>query len=141
MATRSTIAVELANGTVHQVYCHWDGYVSHNGTLLNNHYNTQEQVEKLVSFGDMSCLGECIEPTTDAHSFETREEGVTVYYGRDRDETDERIKTKVFESYDSYKTKFNREEYNYIFRNGKWFVAAAESRNEFVELETLISNS
>ena len=28
MGTRSTIALEFADGTVGQVYCHWDGYLS-----------------------------------------------------------------------------------------------------------------
>ena len=35
MGTRSTIALEYADGTVEQVYCHWDGYVSHNGLILS----------------------------------------------------------------------------------------------------------
>ena len=26
MATRSRIAIELSDGTVKSVYCHWDGY-------------------------------------------------------------------------------------------------------------------
>ncbi len=37
MATRSTIALEFADGTVEQVYCHWDGYLDHNGALLRDH--------------------------------------------------------------------------------------------------------
>ena len=27
MATRSTIALEFADGSVGQVYCHWDGQI------------------------------------------------------------------------------------------------------------------
>ena len=38
MATRSTIALEFADGTVQQVYCHWDGYLDYNGKLLAEHY-------------------------------------------------------------------------------------------------------
>ena len=39
MATRSTIALEFADGTVEQVYCHWDGYLAHNGLMLLEHYS------------------------------------------------------------------------------------------------------
>jgi hypothetical protein len=38
MGTRSTIALEFADGTVEQVYCHWDGYLSNNGKILQAHY-------------------------------------------------------------------------------------------------------
>ena len=31
MATRSTIAMEQPDGRVMQIYCHWDGYLGHNG--------------------------------------------------------------------------------------------------------------
>ena len=48
MGTRSTIALEYADGTVHQVYCHWDGYLEHNGRILQEHYldpfKLQEQI-------------------------------------------------------------------------------------------------
>ena len=56
MATRSTIAVEHADGTVSQVYCHWDGYLTHNGQILLDHYDTQEKAEQLVSLGSISSL-------------------------------------------------------------------------------------
>ena len=39
MATRSTIALEFADGTVQQVYCHWDGYIDHNGKILFENYS------------------------------------------------------------------------------------------------------
>lgn len=38
MSTRSTIAYENADGTIKKVYCHYDGYVRHNGKILAEHY-------------------------------------------------------------------------------------------------------
>ena len=57
MATRSTIAIEHEDGTVEQVYCHFDGYLSHNGKILQEHYTDRSKVEQLVALGDMSILG------------------------------------------------------------------------------------
>lgn len=39
MSTRSTIAIENANGTIKKVYCHFDGYIEHNGKILAEHYS------------------------------------------------------------------------------------------------------
>ncbi len=39
MATRSTIALEFADGTIGQVYAHWDGYLAHNGKMLLEYYS------------------------------------------------------------------------------------------------------
>ncbi len=53
MATRSTIAVQHNDGTISQIYCHWDGYLEYNGKILLTHYSTLESVEDLVKYGDM----------------------------------------------------------------------------------------
>ena len=60
MATRSNIGKLNPNNTVLYIYCHWDGYPSHNGNILQEHYNTPEQVDALLALGDMSVLGETI---------------------------------------------------------------------------------
>jgi hypothetical protein len=62
MATRSRIAIEKQDGTVDSIYCHWDGYLSHNGKILFNHYDN-EKLEKLIGLGDISTLGESTEDT------------------------------------------------------------------------------
>ena len=49
MATRSTIALEFADGTVEQVYCHWDGYLAHNGQLLLKHYSNPFVLRDLIA--------------------------------------------------------------------------------------------
>ena len=39
MSTRSRIGLQLANGSVLSVYCHWDGYPEFNGVKLVNFPN------------------------------------------------------------------------------------------------------
>lgn len=107
MATRSTIALEYANGQVDRIYCHWDGYLDNNGKLLSTHYMDPFEVQKLMDLGDMSSL----DATVDSCEF----------YMRDRRETD--CKAIRYESYEQYRKEADFEEYNYILRNdGKWYV-------------------
>jgi len=56
MGTRSRIGLALATDHIVSVYCHYDGYIQHNGRKLVENYNTQELVEDLINGGDMSCL-------------------------------------------------------------------------------------
>ena len=123
MATRSTIALEFADGTVEQVYCHWDGYLDHNGQILLRHYSDPFKLQRLIDLGDVSSLAPDI---GDQHDFDDRAacEGVTTFYGRDRGETG--CEARKFKDYADYRANAQGEEYNYILRNvdGKatWFV-------------------
>ena len=56
MATRSAIGYALHSGKVKAVYCHWDGYPSHQLPILEEHYNTFAKVRALVRPGSMSSL-------------------------------------------------------------------------------------
>ena len=56
MGTRSRIGIELPDHTVVSVYCHWDGYVEHNGKILVQHYQNREDVKALIDGGSMSSL-------------------------------------------------------------------------------------
>lgn len=58
MATRSNIGIKLDNGSIEMIYCHWDGYLSYNGKILLEHYNTTEKVNELIKLGNISTLGE-----------------------------------------------------------------------------------
>lgn len=57
MATRSTIGIKRSDRTVTKIYCHWDGYLEHNGAILQKYYNTADKVEELLKLGNLSCLG------------------------------------------------------------------------------------
>jgi hypothetical protein len=101
MSTRSNVSVTLSNGSIKSIYVHHDGYVENGvGEMLVTHHNNQEFAELVVYHGNASSICENSEPLTSSHSFDNRENGVSVYYGRDRNETDNDAIT--FESYDDY---------------------------------------
>jgi (2Fe-2S) ferredoxin len=130
MGTRSTIALEFADGTVEQVYCHWDGYLSHNGKILQEHYSDPFKLQKLIDLGSLSVLDEEVEPTG-AHCFENAQKGVCVFYGRDRGET-EQGKSR-FDHFLHYQNSADMQGFDYILRNdGKWYVNVDDEG--FVEL-------
>ena len=56
MGTRSLIAIEDNQSESLVIYCHYDGYPSHQMPLLNEKYNTPVAIRKLLSKGDLSCL-------------------------------------------------------------------------------------
>ena len=56
MGTASRIGYELPDHSVVSVYCHYDGYVQHNGKLLIKHYRNREDVQELINGGSMSSL-------------------------------------------------------------------------------------
>jgi hypothetical protein len=56
MGTRSRIGIEMPNHTVVSVYCHWDGYVEHNGKILVEHYQNRDDVQELIDGGSISSL-------------------------------------------------------------------------------------
>ena len=143
MATRSTIAVQHADGTVSQVYCHWDGYLSHNGKLLFEHYSSLEKAEALVALGDISSLKSTIgekHPFDNPNKFGSDEYKahealyghMTKYYARDRG--DENSAPAKYWNFEMYHLSGDRQEYDYIFRNGAWHVMSYASDNRLIPL-------
>ena len=124
MGTRSTIALEYADGTVGQVYCHWDGYLEHNGMILYKHYSDPFKVRELLDLGDLSSLGERI---GSQHAFDKAPEGECTFYKRDRKENG--VNQKMYADYDNYVRCHQYEEFEYILRrDGVWFVADHSDR-------------
>jgi hypothetical protein len=120
MATRSTIALEYADGTVDQIYCHWDGYLAHNGKILMEHWQDPFKVQEMMDLGAMSTLGREI---GEKHDFDAPDSLISMcnFYGRDRGETD--IGAKRFTNFQDYVENHQYEEYEYILRtDGQWYV-------------------
>ena len=133
MGTRSAIGYKTSNG-IRAVYCHWDGYVSHNGRILQDNYQAAYKIARLIEQGDMSVLAAEPMPTAGSgHSFETPEEGVVVYYGRDRGES--RCETKEFADYDEFETEMSNMgcEYFYVFNGREWIVSTGTGVFDRVE--------
>lgn len=121
MATRSNIGYENEDGTVTYCYCHWDGYPSYNGSILQDHYS-YERTRKLVSLGDMSVLGRKYRKVKD-HTFENPAPDTTVFYGRDRGEVDTEPRTNTY-----FGLVEDMQEYAYIVKpNNEWFVTSVHS--------------
>ena len=58
MSTRSRIGMEMPDGSIKSIYCHWDGYPEGVGATLEKHYKDPKKIEKLLELGDISSLGE-----------------------------------------------------------------------------------
>jgi hypothetical protein len=148
MGTRSTIALEYADGTIEQVYCHWDGYLAHNGQILQKHYSNPFILRDLIDLGDVSSLKSTIGTKHAFSHFELRAEEVaeykvltenmTTFYGRDRGE--DGISARKFVDYEHFLVDGQAEEYDYILRSvcgeAVWFVS--DHDGDFVPLISAI---
>ncbi len=134
MGTRSTIALEYADGTVQQVYCHWDGYLEHNGKILAEHYSNPFVLRDLIDLGDVSSLRPTVgtkhafsklEVPMDGEAYDKLYGDMTTFYGRDRAE--DGVSAKKFKDFADYRANHQYEEYEYILRSvygeAVWFVA------------------
>ena len=132
MGTRSVIGV-MHGDVCKSVYCHWDGYLSHNGRILQEHYDSTK-ANQLVALGDISSLGKEIGEKHAFSQFELRAEEVqaykeltenwTTFYGRDREE--EGTEWKVTHTFEQFLDRVNNcgAEYYYIMRDGVWYAGA-----------------
>jgi hypothetical protein len=136
MATRSRIGLMLEDGTIKHSYIHYDGYPTGVGQTLVENYSDVEKVEELLSFGDMSYLAPKITPDG-IHNFENPEQGVTVFYSRDRGETDV---DSVITSMDEYRSvKYSScIDYLYVFTNGNWWVYDTHEQNGWKIVKTFL---
>jgi hypothetical protein len=102
MATRSTIALEFSDGTVQQVYCHFDGFLDGVGAQLQADFTDPFALRDLIEGGDMSSIGE-------------------PYSNRG-----EVCPARKFVNFADYQANGQWEEYNYILRlvdgRATWYV-------------------
>ena len=134
MATRSTIALEFADGTIGQVYCHWDGYLAHNGKMLMEYYSNPFILRDLIDLGSLSSLRPTIgtkhpfsqfDNGMSTEEFNALYQDMTTFYGRDRGESN--TDATYFKDYEHFLVDGQQEEYDYILRNvngvATWFVS------------------
>jgi hypothetical protein len=120
MGTRSRIGV-MHGDKIKSVYCHWDGYLDHNGRILLEHYDSAK-ANHLVALGDISSLDKNVEiPEGASHSFQVPLGGITTFYGRDRGETG--IEWTVHEDFQSFLKHCDNcgAEYYYVMKDGTWY--------------------
>ena len=128
MGTRARIGVKTSEG-IKSIYLHYDGYPSHAGAILEEHYNDAEKVQQLIEMGDMSSLAPDIgveHPFWSIYSGMTYDEyrdqfgNMCVFYGRDRDQTHTEAKKSNSEFYFEMLANNCGAEYWYLFENGVW---------------------
>ena len=127
MGTRSMIAIQNPyNKTVRAVYCHWDGYLEHNGAILHKHYAASPKVNNLIALGDISSLkneiGEKhdfsrLDSTLPEAEYEALYGNMTTFYGRDRGESD--VDFKVFPTLKAAEDHYTWSDYFYCFKYSK----------------------
>ena len=136
MGTRSRIGV-MHGDVVKSVYCHWDGYLEHNGAILQEHYDSSK-ANFLVALGDISSLGRLIGEAHPFSKYDIKEgsedfdklmalheqaeaEGWCTFYGRDRGETG--CEWKVAHTFAEFLEQADGccAEFYYIMRDGVWY--------------------
>ena len=128
MGTRSAIAMKTEDG-IRSIYCHWDGYVDHNGRILKEFYSTDDKVKALLDLGDLSSLRQEIGEAHDfdRHYAEPNLEGMfdnwCLAYGRDRGETD--VEAKSFNDVKTWVESMANSwcEYFYLWDGRDWIVS------------------
>lgn len=129
MATRSRIGV-MHGDVVKHVYCHWDGYLAHNGDILLKNYDSA-RANQLVALGDISSLRPEIgekhpfsrfDVNMSGEDYDKLYENMTTFYHRDRGEEqakDWRVSTS-FEDFLDHVGGCGAEWY-YIMKDGEWY--------------------
>ena len=129
MGTRSMIAIQNPySKDIRAVYCHWDGYLEHNGAILQKHYSASPKVNNLIALGDLSSLRAEIGEKhafsqldlceADREAYEAQHGNSCTFYGRDRGED---APFKVFPTLKKAEAYFEGSwcEYLYVFKYSK----------------------
>ncbi len=112
MSCRSMILLEQADNSYLGIYCHHEGYVEHNGAILNSSYQDRNKVEELIAIGDISELG---------FNVSDKEANHCIAYGRDLGVKGivNAIKYDSLEQLDDITTNWC--EFNYVYsKDNKW---------------------
>ena len=116
MGTRSLVGV--MHGTVcKSVYCHYDGYLSYTGQILQKHYDSTK-ANALVARGDNSGVKETLE---EMNFFEDRQSE-----GEDVTEFVNSTPWQVAHTFDEFLDQVQGcfAEYYYVMKEGVWYAGA-----------------
>ena len=149
MSTNSRIGVMHGN-KVKSIYCHWDGYLEHNGQILDQYYDSVK-ANQLVALGDLSSLRPQIGEKHAFSQFDLPPEEVEAYkeltrdwctfYGRDRGEVSVWKVANTFEEFLEQADGCGAE-YYYIMKDGVWYVGTTyENTHPLSKRLTLLSEA
>ena len=114
MATRARIGLKLEDGSIISAYHHWDGYPEWLGVTLKEHYNTKEDIAKLIDGGNMSSCYSDNQYDEEKQEF-VKNDPKPEYYGGD----DERPRLSRNFTQFAFDSK-SGEEYLYLFVDDEW---------------------
>jgi len=109
MGTRSNVAYATEDNKIVASYCHYDGYIEHNGVMLLKYYNGEKQARDLVDNGYMSSL----QPTIDQINEGRVHEDKPIEYRNE------------FMFMNDLEALWD--EFVYLFKEGKWYVAESDN--------------
>ena len=149
MGTRSRIGV-MHGDKVKSIYCHYDGYLEHNGQVLAQYYDSAK-ANNLVALGDMSTLRPQIGEKHAFSQFDLPPEEVEAYkeltrdwctfYGRDRGEVSVWKVANTFEEF-LEQADLCGAEYYYIMKDSVWYVGTTyENTHPLSKRLTLLSEA
>ena len=111
MGTRSNIIYEEPTGEVLSMYCHYDGYPSHNGRILFDQYNSAEKAKALVEVGYARVL---------------TEEGAEIHLDQNPERPNEMERHRNLNSY-MWSVDTVMIEYIYRYAGDDWWVSEIKS--------------
>jgi hypothetical protein len=131
MATRGCIAIHNPDGSVTSIHAHFDNYLDGTGATLVNHYTDPVKVQALINLGAVSSLRSEL---GQKHQFDHCASNWCTFYGRDRGDPDSDAVT----SPSVQQWLQHGQEYNYLFRDGEWWVECYHTDGELRSLVQLL---
>lgn len=127
MGTHASVAIGTSKNCIDAIYVQSDGFLNRLGRVLFSYFNTAESAKELVSLGDASCIHPRLNPDPlREHSFECRQEGVSFFYHRDRNEDWDDVSPQHYTSYAAWHNS-QGVDFNYLFSEGEWWFADGSS--------------
>lgn len=136
MATSATIILKTKEGNYKSIYLHNDGYPQGAGNTLKNYYKDYNKVEKLISLGNISSLGQ--EPISSPDVWRIAN---NIFYTMDHPEFEEKYtlayKDRGDEGEEARVTQklayaLSGTSYSYLYQDGDWYMV-----NDDEELQLL----
>lgn len=122
MGTRSAIGYKTPEGKIRAKYSHYDGYPAYTGAILQEHFQEARKIAQMVELGDQSFIAPNVFPTDKTHSFNTPQDDVIVFYGRDRGESN--VEAQDFDTVQDFVDYYASAgcEYFYLHTTNGWIV-------------------
>lgn len=130
MSTHAAIIVARPEGGWQGIYVHHDGYLEHTGRMIARHYQDGVAARAIVALGDLSYLGERLDPIG-PHSYQSPEPGTTVAYHRDRGEA---LAIREGATVEEVENQFGVNPHVYVWNGAVWLHNGEELGQELFDL-------